>query len=468
MKGAFCLDPKDFKFDDNAFDDVFSSQKKDGFEDIYSSGSSESLPDDNFAEEFEDIFSGKTKKDSYKDDYDLFADEYFKNNSEVSSPERQRPVNTNVRRNPYSYNYDKGAQKKANRVSRERFDDDIGENISSGRQRTGGRGSKTAAKGIFKAILIIILLAVVAAAVFGFLFAKSLTEKVNYSELKANEYISSAELLTKDGVKNILLVGVDAREGESNSATRSDTMMLLSIDDNNKQLKLSSFLRDTYIEIPGYKSAKLNASQSHGGTQLLVDTLEYNFKIDIDNYVLVNFDMFTTVIDALGGVDVEVSEKEAKYINSRDHMTSREKNAFPDKINSGMNHFNGEQALWYSRIRYLDSDFMRTERQRRVISSALSKIKSTKPSALAKMLDEIMPMLETDLDSDDLMKLGTSSIKYAFYDIAQQQIPAPDTWRSGRRRGQDVLLIDLEENREILKNFVFEKAEIEERDEDKK
>lgn len=464
------MDPKDFKFDDNAFDDVFSSSEKNGFEDIYSNGGGESLPEDDFAEKFEDIFSGKTKNDSGKDDYDLFADEYFKNNSEVMTPPSadRRRESSNVRRNPYSYNYDRNAQRKAQRVSQKRFDDDISEDISSGRQRAKGNKSKSAAKGIFKAVLIIILIVLVVAVVLRFLFAKSLTEKVNYSELKANEYISSAELLTKDGVKNILLVGVDAREGESNSATRSDTMMLLSIDDNNKQLKLTSFLRDTYIDIPGYKTAKLNASQSYGGTQLLVDTLEYNFKIDIDNYVLVNFDMFTTVIDALGGVDVEVSEKEAKYINSRDHMTSREKNAFPDKISGGVNHFNGEQALWYSRIRYLDSDFMRTQRQRKVISAALSKFKSANPADLVKMLNNIMPMLETDLDSDNLMKLGTSSIKYIFYDLAQQQIPAPDTWRSGRRRGQDVLLIDLEENREILKNFVFEKAEIEELDEKNK
>ena len=467
-KGELILDPKDFKFNDDAFDDVFSSSKKDGFEDIYSSNSAEILPDDDFAEEFEDIFSGKNNKAARKDDYDAFADEYFKSNSDVMSPKQQRPVNTNARRNPYSYNYDKSAQKKANRVSRERFDDDISEEISSGRQRVKSAGSKSVGKGIFKTLLIIVLLIFVVAAVGGYLFAKSLTEKVNYAALDENKYISSAELLEKKGVRNILLVGVDARVGESNSSTRSDTMMLLSIDDNNKQLKLTSFLRDTYIEIPGYKNAKLNASQSHGGTQLLVDTLEYNFRIDIDNYMLVNFDMFTTIIDSLGGVDVEVSEKEAKYINSRDHMTSKEKEAFPNEISSGMNHFTGAQALWYSRIRYLDSDFMRTQRQRKVISAVISNIKSTNPADLAKMLNDIMPMLETDLESDDLMKLGTSSIKYVFYDLAQQQIPAEGTWQSGTRSGQSVLLIDLEENREILKNFVFEKAEIEEKQEEKK
>lgn len=472
------MNPKDFKFDNDAFDDIFSSSSSDGFEDIYSNKNSEALPDDNFAEEFEDIFSGKSNSSINDDDYDSFADEYFRQNSDVRSPRTQsRPAeerrtngerrpSQNVRRNPYSYNYDKAAQQRANKVSSSRFDDDISGEISSGKPVREHTRSGSPVKKIFLTLIILILLAAVLLVGGGFMFAKSLTQKVDYKPLEANEYISSAELMRKDGVKNILLVGVDARKGESNSSTRSDTMMLLTVDDNNKQIKLTSFLRDTYIEIPGYKKAKLNASQSHGGTQLLVDTLEYNFGIDIDNYMLVNFDMFTTIIDTLGGIDVEVTEKEAKYINSQDHMTEKEKKAFPTEIDSGMNHFTGAQALWYSRIRYLDSDFMRTQRQRKVISCVLSKVKSANPSDLVKILNEIVPMLETDLSSDDMMSLGMGSAKYIFYDLAQQPIPADGTWKSGRRRGQSVLLIDLEENKKILSEFVFEKAEIPEKAEE--
>lgn len=474
------MDPKDFKFDNDAFDDIFSSSSKDGFEDIYSNNNAEALHDDSFAEEFEDIFSGKANNSLSDSDYDSFADEYFKQNSDVRSPRanrypeeerrasagRERRPNQNVRRNPYSYNYDKAAQQRANKVSRSRFDDDISGEISSGAQLKENTARRFSVKKFFIILIIAILLIALLITAGGFLFAKSLTEKVDYKPLGINEFISSSQLMKKDGVRNILLVGVDARQGESNSSTRSDTMMLLTIDDNNKQIKLTSFLRDTYIEIPGYKKAKLNASQSHGGTQLLMDTLEYNFGIDIDNYMLVNFDMFTTIIDTLGGIDVEVTEKEAKYLNSQDHMTSKEKEAFPKEIKSGMNHFTGAQALWYSRIRYLDSDFMRTQRQRKVMSCVLSKVKSANPSDLFKMLDEIIPMLETDLSPDDLMSLGMGSAKYVFYDLAQQSIPADGTWKSGRRSGQSVLLIDLEENKKILSDFVFEKAEIPEETKD--
>ena len=330
------MNPKDFKFNDDAFDDVFSSVNEDEFEDIYSNDNTDNQPDDNFAEEFEDIFSGKNSNPADEDDYEVFADDYFNKDSRVFSPEsqRQRSVGTNVRKNPYSYNYNKAAQQKANRVSSSRFDDDISNELSSGRQASSAVYSDSIGKKIISVLLVAILIIVAVVGVGGFFFAKSLTQKVNYAPLEANQYISSAELAKKDGVKNILLVGVDARKGESNNSTRSDTMMLLTVDNNNRQIKLTSFLRDTYIEIPGYRWAKLNAAQSHGGTQLLVDTLEYNYGIDIDSYMLVNFDMFTTIIDSLGGIDVEVTEKEAKYINSQDHMTNREKEAFSEEIDA--------------------------------------------------------------------------------------------------------------------------------------
>lgn len=454
------MNPKDFKFNDDAFDDIFSSAKNDKFEDIYSNENAEVVFDENFEEEFEDIFSGKSKSVNSEDDYESFANEYFKRDSRVLTPENQRPAHTSAKRNPYSYNYDKATQQRANRVSQSRFDDDISEEISSGRRsETTAIYAESSGKRVLKLLVIAILIVAVLLGGGGFLFAKSLTEKTEYVPLESNAYVASDSLVRKSGVRNILLVGVDARVGEDNNKTRSDTMMLLTVDENNHQIKLCSFLRDTYIEIPGYRWAKLNAAQSHGGTQLLVDTLEYNFGVDIDNYMLVNFDMFKTIIDSLGGIDVEVTEKEAKYINSHDHMTKAEREAFSEPIDSGENHFSGAQALWYSRIRYLDNDFMRTQRQRKVITAVLSKIKKANPVKLAGMLSEIMPMLETDLDSDELMKLGMSSPKYIFYDVLQQPVPADGTWQSARRSGQSVLLIDLEKNKQIVNDFVFNKAE---------
>ncbi len=457
------MNPKDFKFDDDAFDDVFGSSDKDEFEDIFSDSADTAESGKTEDGGFEDIFSGR---DSREDDYDRFADEYFNSaDTDVppvpkSAPVRRR-VPEQVEKKPYSYNYNKAAQNKARRVSQDRIYDSVDDDIYSGKQPKEKKKKKKKSAGKVIGILLLVLVLLVASLAIGGLgYAKSLTKKVNYSPLDANQYIDSANLLRKNGVRNILLVGVDAREGESSETTRSDTMMLLTIDENNKQLKLTSFLRDTYIEIPGYKWAKLNASQSHGGTQLLVDTLEYNYKVDIDNYMLVNFDMFTTIIDSLGGIEVEITEKEADYINSKDHMTAAEAAYFPEDIQSGEAvHLTGGQALWYARIRYLDSDFKRTERQRKIISAVINKAKKTNPVTLIEMINEIVPMVKTDLSSDELMELGLNSVRYISYGMAQQQIPSEGTYSSGTRSGQSVILIDLEENQAELENFVFNKAE---------
>ena len=456
------MDPKDFKFDDNAFDDVFNTSDNDEYEDIYSDN--EDLGKSRvFESEFEDIFSGKREFEFYEENQRSYTDEYYRDNDNGEFEPVKRVVVDEPEQKPYSYNYGKASQNKAKKVSQKRELDIIDEDISSGKQPKEKKTKKKASAGkVFAALLVLIILFAGLLGVGGYAYAKAMTEKVNHKPLDANQYIASAELLKKDGVTNILLVGVDAREGESNNETRSDTMMLLTIDNNNSQIKLSSFLRDTYIDIPNYKWAKLNAAQSHGGTQLLVDTLEYNYKIDIDNYMLVNFDMFITIIDSLGGINVAVTEKEAAYINSKDHMTPTEAAAFPEEISSGdAVHLTGAQALWYSRIRYLDSDFMRTQRQRKVISAIIAKAKKTSPVTLLKTVNEIVPMVETDLTSDQMMKIGMGVLDYIKYDIVQQQIPAEGTWSSGSRNGgQSVLLIDLEKNQKIIKDFVFEKVEV--------
>ncbi|MBE6828484.1 MAG: LytR family transcriptional regulator [Ruminococcaceae bacterium] len=454
------MDPKDFKFNDDAFDGVFPEQE-DSFEDIYSGRQSESHRR-SFESEFDDIFSGR--QDWLEDR--PYEDNYYEENDKDGQFESVHTSSNNIPENseqkPYSYNYNKAAQNRAKKVSRERFSDSIeGDEVSSGRQpRTKKEKSFSTGRAV-KTVIAFLLVFSLIAGVGSFFYAKGLTRKVNNVPLTENKYISASELMRKDGVKNIILIGVDGGSQREGEATRSDTMMLLTIDENNRQLKLSSFLRDTYIEIPGHSQNKLNAAQQYGGAQLLVDTLEYNFKTDIDNYMLVNFDMFITIIDSLGGVNLEVTEAEAKYINSKDHMTEVEAAAFPEDIESGSSvHLTGAQALWYARIRYLDSDFMRTQRQRKVISAIVKKATRTNPVTLMTMLNKIVPMVETDLDSNEMMKLGMSALKYLRYDIAQQQIPAPNTWQNGTRKAGSVLVIDLEENRKILKQFVFEKVEI--------
>lgn len=447
-------------FSDDDFEDIFSSAPSDSFEDIYSDSEADDA--------FEDVFSGRDEgEDTLPQTDDPYAG-FFVDFPEDLQPRTEAPrarVNTAPEKKPYTYNYND--QRTAR--TRARNGDEIysGADIDERRVQKPKKKKRIGLK-IFAVILVLILLFVGGTGLYGYSSVKKMLGSIDYAPLQKNAYINESELLHAEYLKNILLIGVDAREGENAEKTRSDTMMLVTIDTRNNQIKLTSFLRDMYVDIPGYREDKLNAAQSHGGTQLLVDTLEYNFKIRIDNYMLVSFEMFTTIIDKLGGVDVEITEKEAKYINSKDHMSREDGFAFPDTLSGGMQHFTGAQALWYSRIRYLDSDFMRTARQRKVISALVKKATQQSPSTLLEMAQDIMPMIRTDLTEDEMMDLGLHALSYLKYDIVQHQVPADGAYKSASRRGQSVLLPDMDKNCAALKSFVFEKAVTEEASETKK
>ena len=251
----------DKKFGNNDFEDIYSSSEKDGYEDIYSDSEEEGRAvssDKKGDDDFEDFFTGRDDKSDNED---------FENETPVP---RHREINTSPEVKPYSYNYNRAANSRAKKVSDEHGFTDI----SSGRQPREKKPHRHSAGKIIGIVILILLVLCAAFAAVTYHQAKKLLGEVNYSPLQENEYIDSSKLAHSDSVRNILLIGVDAREGESSDSTRSDTMMILSIDEKNKQLKLTSILRDTYVEIPGWKWNKINAAQSHGGRQLLVDTIE--------------------------------------------------------------------------------------------------------------------------------------------------------------------------------------------------
>lgn len=445
-------DPRKESFDE--FEDIFSDSGNSEYEDIFS----DSADDPRAGDDFEDISSGRHDEDDAPYGADPYAG-FFDDGALPETPAEpyRRAVNTNPQPQPYSYRYSQRDEKRTRARN--------GDEIYSGREKAQKprRRPKHVVRKVLACVLALVLVLVGAGVGWGYTKIKGILDIVNYVPLGPNEYVATADLRSAAGIRNILFIGVDAREGEDVQKTRSDTMMLVTLDTTHEQLKLTSFLRDLYVEIPGYREDKLNAAHSRGGTQLLVDTLEYDFGVEIDNYVLVSFDMFTGIIDALGGVDVEITEREAEYINGGDHMTETEREAFAGvTLTAGEQHFTGAQALWYSRIRYLDSDFYRTERQRKVISAVVRKAATSSPLTLLSMLEAVMPMVQTDLSSDELMELGAHALTYVGYDIAQMQIPLDGAYRSARRRSQSVLLPDMEENRRAFQEFVFNRAEVEE------
>ncbi len=293
----------------------------------------------------------------------------------------------------------------------------------------------------FIASVLIIVFLFTSAFIYVFAAASDYTR----NDLEANEYILTFELKSSPLVSNILLLGVD---GSADSSSRSDTMILVSVDFAHMKIKLTSFLRDSWVEIPSRgKKGKLNSACSHGGPQLVVDTIEYNFGVDIDHYVMVDFDMFTQIIDSLGGVEVEVTKKEAKFINNTTRQT----------VESGENvHLNGEEALVYCRIRKLDSDYMRTYRQRKVITALIEQAKTAGISKLIQTMNDVFPLIQTDMSAAEITALAyKAGVGVLAFDIEQNRVPIDEHMSPETINGQWVEVLDLEATKEYLQDYIY-------------
>lgn len=293
----------------------------------------------------------------------------------------------------------------------------------------------------FIATVLIVALLLSSALIFLVAAASGYTRE----DLEANEYVSQSELSSSPFVSNILLLGVD---GSAESSSRSDSMILVSVDFVHSKIKLTSFLRDSWVEIPSKgKKAKLNAACSYGGPQLVVDTIEYNFGVDIDHYVMVDFNMFTEIIDNLGGVNVEVTSKEAKFINNTTRHT----------IESGESvHLNGDVALVYCRIRKLDSDYMRTYRQRKVITALINQAKAAGIGTLISTMQEVFPLIKTDMSAAEITGLAyKAGLGLLAFDIEQNRVPIDEHMKAQTINGQWVETLELENVREYLYDYIY-------------
>ncbi len=293
-----------------------------------------------------------------------------------------------------------------------------------------------------KAVVFIVLVLYICAT--GYLF--SIFSNVNYTDSRSGN-IDGTSLMSDKKITNILLIGVDDRKGGTTS--RSDTMMLVSVDRIHKQIKLTSFMRDTYVTVPGHGEDKMNSACTYGGPQLVVDTIEYNFGIDIDNYMLVDFNAFKEIVNSLGGVTVEVEQREAEYIN----RTSRQKITYGDAVK-----LNGDEALVFVRIRYLDSDFYRTMRQRRVISAIVDSAKKTNPFDLVKTGKSALKYIETDMSPMKMTLFSQGALFYLNYDIVQSRVPVDENYTNQTINGQAVLCIDREATAKQIRDFIFNEA----------
>ena len=257
-----------------------------------------------------------------------------------------------------------------------------------------------------------------------------------------------------DGITNVLLLGTDGRNLDENS--RSDAIIIATLDNNNKNIKLTSLFRDTLVNIPGYGEGKINSAMELGGVQLLMDTIASTYDIRIDKYLTINFWGFEEIIDQIGGIEVEIEEYMLNELNKYIGESTGGNDCPVTEI--GLQTLNGKQALSYARIRKgVGDDYKRTDRQREVVLEVAEKLKETKPSKYLGIMNNMLDHVKTNIEPFEALNLAYSIYKLPTLEIQQLQIPLTNlsTTMTYKNLGS-VFVMDTYQNASILQRFIFE------------
>lgn len=352
-----------------------------------------------------------------------------------------RSRNESLKRNNPQADYRRQARKKKTSHNKEK---DI----------KGKRMEKRKKSSTLKGFLTFLLVLVLVAAAGLYFLVGSVYNKMDYERVDQ----LASEPMKEDGVTNILLIGNDSRsQGEDG---RSDAMILLSISKKTKKIHMTSLLRDMYVEIPGRDGNRLNAAYAYGGPTLLLETIEQNLGIKVNRYVLVNFQAFANLVDAVEGVDLELSNEEVKwvnaYLNEYNLLEGRDiKTDYLDESLSGMIHLNGPQALAYCRNRYIGSDFERTNRQRKVIAAVVAKLPVALASNSGELVEGLFPQLTTNLTQSECYSLSLQASKFLTYEMVQSSIPIEGSYKNTTIRQMSVLEVDYEKNKEFIRQNIY-------------
>ena len=312
-----------------------------------------------------------------------------------------------------------------------------------------------------KVVLSVFIISVlVMAGIFGSIFyelSKINTTKI--SKTDENLGIKPQVPLKKEDVPqiiNIALFGVDRRD--VNEPSRSDSIIILSIDEVHKKIKMSSIMRDTYVQIKGNGKTKVNHAYAYGGPQLAIRTLNENFNLNIRNYVTVDFFKLEKIVDTIGGVTIDVKEDELTLVNS--HMidvAAIEKKSISQITKAGPQTLNGLQAVAYSRIRHdAGGDFGRTERQRTVLSALITKIQSLGMRKFPSLVSKLLPYAETSMNSMDTMKLGTKVFTQNIKILDKERFPVDGYCRGEMIGGVWYLVADMENTVDQFHKYIYE------------
>lgn len=276
------------------------------------------------------------------------------------------------------------------------------------------RSKKSKKKKRFKLIFFIEVLCIILLIPIVFIYYQ--LDKTQTADIDNNN-ISINKFDTKDidGYRNIAIFGVDSRANELKKNTRSDSIMILSINKKTKDVNLISLYRDTYVNVPDHGYTKLTHAYAYGGPELALSTINQNFDLNIKEFVTVNFSAVANVIDLLGGITLDITKEEFKYVNAYTRDVNRINNSNSPYLSApGKQTVNGTQATAYSRVRYTSGgDFKRTERQRIVLEKVLEKAKSSSIPTLLSVTNEMLPQIYTSLNSTEILGLAKDVFFYS-------------------------------------------------------
>lgn len=266
-----------------------------------------------------------------------------------------------------------------------------------------------------------------------------------------NPVIGQAEAIpTGKNVINVLLVGQDRREGEARM--HSDSMILCTINKTTKTLTMTSFMRDMWVYIPDHYNERINVPYMIGGFDLLNATLDYNFGVKADYNVEIDFAGFMSAIDLIGGIDIELTEAEASYLNRRGNWDIEENQNW--QLTEGVNHLTGSQALAYSRIRAIGDDFGRTNRQRIVLNELLNKAKAMSATELYDLVKAVIPLMYTDMTNPQIMGLMLEVVPMlSDLKVVSQRIPMDGQFSFAKKNYAEVIELspaNFEANKQLL------------------
>lgn len=290
-----------------------------------------------------------------------------------------------------------------------------------------------------------------------------------------NLSLSDGELLQDSKILNVMLFGEDNSKKTSVSGFGlSDTMIMMSIDNRHKKLKLTSFQRDSYLYIPGHGYNKLNASYTLGGAKLAIQTIEANYGIKVDRYAVVDFESFKEIVDTLGGVDIELTRDEIDYINYQMYKNGQVSEYTTITDEPGIVHLDGKEALWYARNRGLTvgedgneigidgDDWDRTSRQRKLLETMFNSMKSADLTKIISIVSSVGPLITTNIKKDEITALVSHSLTYLSYDVEQYYVPEEGLWYYDDKteiNGEitsTIKISDLEKQRIKFASFIFE------------